>query len=185
MTFALKIDVDPTEVEAMFHHLQLRLSPGALRVFLNTRAHRDLAMRAQQRFANEGDDATGPWADLTFMTGRIRAWQGYPPFHPINVRTGALRNFVVNTFTVKETAHGATLKMPGEASGDLLAKLTQAQVGGGGRPRTSRPAHFATRPEGDAGPNRPAPPRPVVALSIVDTMMISMDLLEFIRQGSF
>jgi hypothetical protein len=179
---ALKITVDSTDVEAMFHKLESRLSPGALRIFLNARAHRDLAQRAQQRFANEGDDASGPWADLAFMTGRIRAWQGFLPFHPINVRTGALRSFVINSYTVKETVGGATLTMPGEASGTLLAKFTQAQLGGGGGPRVSaRP----TRDEGTHGPNRPAPPRPVVALSVVDTLMISMDLLDFIRQGMF
>ena len=177
----LKVTVVTTDVTAMVLKLQDRLSPSALKGFLIERAHRDLRLRAEQRFSSEGDDATGPWQQLAYATGRIRMFQGYGPFHPINVRTGKLKSFVLNSFTIKAQSRGVTLMMPGSATGELMAKFRTAQQGGGGKARTSRP----TTGEGSSGPNRMAPARPVLALMSRDREMIYNDLLDWVRAGIF
>lgn len=185
-TFQINFNVDTSDITDTILKMQERLSPSGLKTFLITKAHRDLRRRTTARFNTEGDDATGPWAQLAFMTGRIRAFQGYGPFHPINVRTGQLRSFVLNSFTVKEQSRGVTLMMPGAASGKLLSKFKQAQQGGGGKTRTSRPTVYRAtvqHTEGDAGPNRMAPARPVLALSVTDKWTIVPDLLQWIRVG--
>lgn len=196
----VRVTVETADVTAMILKLQDRLSPNMLKLFLIERAHRDLRTRAEQRFVSEGDDATGPWQQLAFATGMIRMYQGFQPFHPINVRTGKLRSFVLNSFTVRALARGATLTMPGDATGEIWKKFLQAQQGGAsksrrgkqygggtGGARTSRPSvRRSTEPlagGGDAGPNRIAPARPVLALMSRDREMIYNDLLDWIRAG--
>jgi hypothetical protein len=189
------IEVDDSLVLGVVEALQLKLQPSELKVWLTTHAHRELRERAEERFANEGDDAVGKWAELTRATGIVRQYLGYSPFHPINVRSGALKNLVLNTFTVKDRgASGASLSMPGPASGEMLSKLRVAQQGGFGTGGTTRAGFGRGSARSSSGgewgnirtgPNRPAPPRPVLALSQRDSLVLSHSLLDWIRQGIF
>lgn len=121
-----------------------------------------LQTRATRRFASEGDDASGKWEQLAIATRLIRRNMGFPPAHPINVRTGDLRDFVINTENIASTAQTATLQKPGKTGTSRLTeqKLRVAQRGG------LPPRAGKTR--GKAGPNRPAPPRPVAAINRTD-----------------
>lgn len=188
MAEQVRITVDDSAVRGVIEALQQKLQPSALRGFLATRAHEELKRRAEARFENEGDDAVGSWAELAYMTGRIRSFQGYGPFHPINVRTGKLRNFVLNTFTIRELGAGATLSMPGQASGKLMSKFRTAQQGGyapGGATKSGFGRGSASASRGESGPNRSAPARPVIGLSEIDSTVLQHELLDWIRQGIF
>lgn len=187
--------VDDTGVRHVIEALQLRLQPDALKEFLIAHAHTALRERAAQRFANEGDDVVGKWAELARATGIVRQFLGYSPFHPINVRTGALRDYVLNTFTTRNSGGaGAVLMMPGPASGEMLSKLRVAQQGGsgtGGTTKSGMGRGSASARGGDffghglAGPNRPTPPRPVLAIGPMDGAEIGRRLLEWVRAGIF
>lgn len=157
----------------MIGKMMARLSPNELRGFLATKTFRYLSARAQARFENEGDDVTGPWAELAFMTGRIRQWHGFQPFHPINVRTGALRHHILNSFRIMQTGNVATLQMPGnQGNATLRSKIAVAQLGSNGA---------GSKRYG--GPNRSAPARPVLGMNDRDALRIGSDLLEWIQLG--
>jgi phage gpG-like protein len=170
-----EVTVDTAAVEEMVAKMQQKLSPASLTSFLISKAHRELRERAEERFAQEGDDVSGPWRQLTYATGRIRSFKGFQPFTPINVRTGALKRFVLGSFTVKQQSRGVTLMMPGPANGDLMSKFRTAQQGSS---KTSRPSR-------SAGPNRPTPARPVLGMNERDSAAIQHELIEWIRAGVF
>lgn len=143
--------------------LQRVLSPASIGAFLTTSAEQYLHNRAAQRFAHEGDDAVGQWQQLAFATQNIRSSQGFGAAHPINVRTGRLRDFIVNApGSLQIDPTGAMLTLPGsQPSGELGEKFQTAQQGK--PPRT--------------------PARPVLAMSATDLAGV-MSLLEvFIRSG--
>lgn len=138
------------------------VSPQGMGVFLNETVARYLRERIARRFDSEGDDVSGKWAPLTDATMQIRANKGYPPAHPINVRTGTLRNYIENSpdrLDIDPT--GAMLTLPGRApTGSLKKKVLGAQQ----------------------GENR-APARPVLGVNATD-MAFTMTALEaFIRSG--
>jgi hypothetical protein len=170
-----QVTVDTAAVEEMIAKLQQKLAPASLTSFLIAKAHSELRTRAEERFAQEGDDVSGPWAELTYATGRIRSFKGFQPFTPINVRTGALKRFVLGSFTVKQQSRGVTLMMPGPANGDLMDKFRTAQQGSA---KTRRPSR-------SAGPNRPTPARPVLGMNERDAEVIQHELIDWIRAGVF
>lgn len=169
----LNVTVDTSAVDATVQQLQERLMPMSLAGFMTGVAHPILRKRAEERFAAGGDEASGAWAQLTFATGKIRMYQGYSPFWPINVRTGELKNFVETSFTVDEKAGGVVMTLPGEGSATQMSKFLVAQQGGAGRMRSQQ------------GPNRPTPARPVLALGEIDSVEIQHGLLDWIREGIF
>jgi hypothetical protein len=118
-------------VQAMLTRLENKLLPPNIGAFLKGSVEPFLEMRAQQRFAGEGDDVSGPWAPLQPATQVIRASQGYGADHPINRRTGQLENYIANSGgAVSFNPAGATLTYPGApASGELADKVQTAQVG--------------------------------------------------------
>lgn len=189
MASEIRFEVDDSGVRGVIEALQQRLMPNQLQEFLIAHAHPELKQSAEERFANEGDDIVGAWAELTRTTGLVRSWLGYPPFHPINVRSGALKNFVLNTFTTRVSGGaGAVLMMPGPASGELLSKFRVAQQGGaglGGVTRSGFGRGSASATHGESGPNRPTPPRPVLAIGQRDSLEISLQLLDWLRVGIF
>lgn len=142
--------------------------------FMNMVLHPIIGNRISARFDSEGDSASGKWAALTEATGSIRAWQGFAPFHPINQRTGALKDFVTTDHDVVGFgASGATLLIPGAIpDGELGKKLSTAQQGSDSVPGSRNP-----------GPGRAAPPRPVLAVNTEDLVLTADALLEWIRAG--
>ena len=125
-----------------------------------------LQQRTEARFAAEGDDASGPWAELLEATNVFRRRQGFPPAHPINVRTGALRAYAM-TKTIETQAGGVALSQPHKGGlRDTQVKFNHAQRGGQARP---------------GGPVYPA--RPIVALADRDQWEITTRLMRWIIEG--
>lgn len=118
-------------VQAMLSHLETKLLSPAVGAWLTAEVQPYLQERLKQRFDAEGDDVVGKWVPLTAATEAIRTSQGFPAAHPINDRTGELRNYLLNTpGAVNMSPAGATLTMPGTpASGELADKLKTAQSG--------------------------------------------------------
>lgn len=137
----IKIVGDTAGVQSMLAHLERKLEPAQMGVWLNTYVEPYLQQRAGQRFANEGDDAVGAWAPLKPATEGIRASQGYGSSHPINRRSGELENYIRNTpaaLTINPA--GAVLTYPGTPpSGELADKVSTAQSGRGFPATVPRP----------------------------------------------
>ena len=119
-------------------------SGAILGLFLETAVESWLETRAAQRFASEGDSASGKWEQLLFPeTHEWRESQGFPPAHPINRRTGELMQWVVTaggTTSVFSAGSGAILswpEMPTDAT--LQEKLRTAQRGKGDPYTPARP----------------------------------------------
>src|SRR5213079_679979 len=96
-----------------------------------------LQMRAASRFAQEGDSASGKWKPLSGFTQEWRDLQGYPPEHPINLRSGAFEHFLTETadgtFQARGTGAGVYY-WPGvhlPYDNHLTAKLKVSQQGSG------------------------------------------------------
>lgn len=98
----------------------------------------------EERFASEGDAASGPWAPLAEATVARREAAGFPGAHPINVRTGAMKRHLVDD-PPKIVPHslGATMWSPGSpGDAQMQSKVRTAQMGG-------------VTPEGSSVPARP------------------------------
>lgn len=164
-----------SQVDAEVARLMMRLRQSSLRIFMQDKVRPFINKRTMERFRQEGDDASGKWEQLQLTTGRIRMFQGFPPLHPINVRTGKLRTFVTTSSRVSNVGrYGASITFPGRLpGGELRHKLEIAQVGGRGRDKHSR-----------SGPNRLAPPRPVLALGFADQEFVGYSLLDWIKVGA-
>jgi hypothetical protein len=92
----IEIIVDASEVTRTLDILDRRLQVE-VGDWMRGDLHDYLVQRASDRFANEGDDASGPWAPLSNATEAIRASRGFPPAHPINVRTHDLQRFILGS----------------------------------------------------------------------------------------
>lgn len=136
----LDVILDATGVNWDLERIQVGIGPTSLAAFLGSQGKEILQHRAEVRFADEGDSASGDWQQLAFPTRRIRAAKGFPPEHPINVRTGELRAFVTgNDGSVSTTGTAARLLWPGEVSGELSLKYATAQRGRNRPPTPARP----------------------------------------------
>lgn len=139
----LDIRGDATSVEFMLERVNTALSSEALVEFMTLQVAPFLGERARERFKNEGDDAVGKWAPLSYATQRIRAagaqqgfWQ-VGPSHPINRRTGELEDYIAsgNGYTVPVAAGDVTMTYPDPTdhgfnmSTELKEKVSTAQKG--------------------------------------------------------
>lgn len=149
----------------LIEEIQKRLTGDALSTYMRQSVIPWLRGRADARFDSEGDEVSGKWAQLTYATSQIRDWMGYGPYHPINVRTGDLKDFIVHASGgLTQTANSAELTWPGDAVSPLLAeKIKTAQ-------------------SGKSSPNTPA--RPVIGLGALDEKAITADLAWYIMQGA-
>src|SRR4051812_718504 len=96
--FSVEIIVDKDSVKHVFATLEKNVQQTAISAWLLAIVDPFLRERVRNRFSNEGDDAVGgAWAALRPSTEGIRASQGYSPSHPINVRSGAMENFLIGT----------------------------------------------------------------------------------------
>jgi hypothetical protein len=143
--------------------LMERLTVG-LEVWMRDHLVYWLLYRVNRRFVNEGDDASGPWQPLSPATEAIRASQGYSPAHPINVRSGELRNFLLgNRGDVTGLGGGFQLTYPGNTGSGLDQEKLQTAQRGKPQPNT--------------------PERPVLALGVEDYNQIHEDLADYLTQG--
>lgn len=158
---------DDRQVARMLARLNTTLDPVSLGFWLDTKVDPWVRRRASERFAKEGDDVSGAWAPLKPATARFRQNhpQGpFPPFHPINKRTGELERYITQSDNeVRITTGSAHLIMPGTPPrGELKKKVTTAQAG---KPYPKTVA------------------RPVMGLNERDLLAVLTDLSLFISVG--
>lgn len=123
---------DTKHTQAALRGLDLATEPIVTQVWLANVMYPRLLHKIRARFASEGDDAVGgQWAPLADATQEIRRSKGYSPAHPINVRSGALYNFVTNDSSLSMTPISASLAIPGSHGGsnELIRKLTVSMMG--------------------------------------------------------
>lgn len=125
------VDIHSREVEALLMRMNTALSPFAIAQFLGGPVEEYVRRRAEQRFANEGDDVVGKWAPLKPATQMIRAQEGYGADGPINRRTDELINYIVGSpGRTQPHGLGATLTYPGNPPGASVSeKMRTAQSG--------------------------------------------------------
>lgn len=123
-----------------------------------------ISERIARRFYGEGDDVSGPWAPLKRTTEAIRSAKGFPPAHPINVRTSMMENFLTtNRGTVRSSTVDASLTHPDASKDPLMDQKIRAAQGGKSYPRTV--------------------PRPVIGLNEFDNLMIQSSLIRYMFSG--
>lgn len=153
-------------VTGMLRQMEFAVSDTGLQAFMRNQVDTYLRQRADQRFRSEGDAAVGgTWDPLKESTEWFRRRQGFPAQHPINQRTGELREFVTKTpGSVAGVAGGFQLTLPGETpTGELYDKLATAQQGRG------NPATEA---------------RPVLGIDMIDGVSIGVALIEYMFAGN-
>lgn len=157
---------DIKSVEVLFKSMQYSLSPVGLATFMSQVVDPYLRRRAHERFASEGDDATGRWIPLKSSTVAIRTELGFPGAHPINRRTGQLERFITERpGRIGQAGAFTTLTLPDSVpSGELGKKFVAAQTGR----VPGRKEHAA---------------RPVLKLSERDMISVVTDLAFFIQRG--
>lgn len=158
---SLHTTVEAQDVYDALDNLATLLSPSGLIAFLGGHVGPYLSRRAEDRFASEGDDVTGPWKPLSEATIRLRAEQGFAA-GPINHRTGELEDWVVDGgWFAYPVGEGATLRFPGQnPTGELRSKVQTAQ-GGRAKPMTD--------------------PRPVLGVNEVDLLFMQSSLMAAIE----
>lgn len=119
-------------VQGMLEHLDSALSPSGLATFLGLAAGPWIKERAADRFASEGDDATGKWAPLQEATIDIREKSGFEGSHPINKRTGELEEYITQgQVGITSVPAVSTLTYPknSPSTKSLREKMSTAQRG--------------------------------------------------------
>lgn len=135
--YQLELSVDSSNVQVLLSGLDTSLSPFALVAMMQDQVSPYLRQRAFDRFATEGDAATGSWLPLSEVTNAIRESQGYPPDHPINHRTGELESYITNaSANVVLFESGVELIFPGETPPRRIASKIKTAQSGSSNPRT-------------------------------------------------
>jgi len=119
-------------VQEMLDTVDSALSPVGLAAFLYGAVGPWVKERAQDRFAQEGDDVSGKWAPLQASTVEIRESQGFEGAHPINRRTGELEEYITQGQVGVVTTPGfgnLTYPQNPPATKGLKEKLSTAQKG--------------------------------------------------------
>jgi len=114
---------------------------GRVDQFLRGPVVTTLQLRASERFAAQGDDASGKWAPLRWPTEQIRAFQGFGPKWPINIRTGDMRDWLLGDGGEVRAYRGghARVNWPNKPSGELGEKYSTAQKGNKKKNTVARP----------------------------------------------
>lgn len=123
--------ISDADVQRVLTRLAFTTSAVGLSLFMRGSTHRYLTERAQTRFDQEGDSASGKWAPLREATQNWRSYYGFGEDHPINKRTGALEEYITRGKPeVFEEPTGATLMFPGPTNNTWLTKkMERAQAG--------------------------------------------------------
>lgn len=160
----MHIAIDASDVHDRLDHLNTAHSPEALALWLLETIGPFLQMRAKRRFRIEGDDASGPWAELSKSTHAFRLSQGYIPDHPINKRTGRLERYItrsaINTWV---QGSSAMLVFPSNPPRGATKQKVQTAQYGKMYPRTV--------------------PRPVLALGPVDYTFIQKSINIYVKRA--
>lgn len=156
--------VDTSSADMALSTLLKGTSDVSMSAYLETVAKNWFVTRAEGRFAEGGDSASGKWAPLSQNTVDIRTNLGFTPgtgMGEINVRTGSLREWLTQpeTMTVPDGL-GVSMAWPGpEPDEGTRLKLSQA-----------------------AG-NEKGPARPVIAYDAADLSYLLTTLSGWIQAG--
>lgn len=153
-------EVDSSQVDLLEAGLQRALSPTSIEGFLLTKAAGYLQEITGINFAHETSRDGQAWEPLHDATNAIREQDGYSPEHPINERTGELREWLTNSHgDVAPGLDGAELTWPSEGDPDAERKLQVAQQG-------------SKRGENPLFPSSATNPRPVIGAGEVDLAIL-------------
>lgn len=133
---------DFKQVNRIIDYLATVLSPIGMAAFMATSVGPWLRSRAQDRFFEEGDSASGKWAPLAQATAEIRGRLGVGDTNPINRRTGALEQYITQSnWIINATPLGVTLQYPSNPPSDQATqeKIRTAQEGRVNPPTVARP----------------------------------------------
>lgn len=156
--------VDTLDVDRMIERVMLSLSGPNLERFLFDQGHEHFERRIVNRFAVEGDSASGWWPELSDATMEIKEALGAEPYS--NVRTSDMFHTVTEEADFWFADNYAEMILPGKAAHGLVAeKIRTAQEG------------KATNPISNFGPT---PPRPILAVDEQDLAQVMTDLTTFI-----
>ncbi len=158
----VSIDVNSLSIDNLIFNLFMAVSGPSLADFLIDDAHKHFVDEIYMRFVHKGDDKSGQWAPLHDATIDIRRALGYPNDNEINVRTGDLLRFVVESYDILAGPMYAQMDLPGAPPTEALAdKLRRAQRGS----------------DDNILGYGPTIPRPILALDMTD-MATLLGLLE-------
>lgn len=164
---SFQYEKDFGDVYSLLEGMENDLEESALGEFAITEFYPWLRERALNRFPTHGDDATGPWPELRQSTQERRIRMGYGGSDPINIRTGALEDYISGATPDLILTGGAVVMVyPGDLPEDSVTerKYTTAQQGRRDRSRT--------------------PPRPVIGVSTLDYAVLREKLFDYImRRG--
>lgn len=140
MTLRASVRIDTKSTIKRLQQLQNKLDNAEMERFLEESVRPYLRDRAVLRFSQEGDDAVGQWKELLKTTRGIRKTQakkyGWPiqPAHPINVRSGELKRFILDTHSIQTYSNGPRLFVPRLGGNqELQKKFKTAQQGKPGK----------------------------------------------------
>lgn len=124
-TSSVKVDIRSAERD--IHTLLRTTTPTSLAGYLTSIASPHFSRRANERF-NQGDNASGAWAQLSEATKEIRHNLGYYDDKKINERTGKLKKALIRpSIRVSQDIVGTTMEWPsGEAEYGMKERLAQA-----------------------------------------------------------
>ncbi len=152
------IIVDDAEVTQALANLRHAVSPSSLEQFLTGEAEPYVKERAEARFKRQGDDRSGRWAPLAEWTKNERESLGFGRSRPINIRTGELQNYILNSPSRHGSGGGqAYVILPGPADSSERQKFKVAQQG----MKKNHPPF-----------KRPVPARPVLAINEIDNRQV-------------
>lgn len=130
--FAFQIEIDASDAIKDMIRLGMAIDTGSLGAFMSTIADEHIKLRIENRFSSEGDDASGKWKELGWVTNEFRSNQGFQREHPINERTGELKEWILEDDPdISIMAYGGIQgTWPGEQpTGWLFKKFKTAQQG--------------------------------------------------------
>lgn len=131
--FSVATSVESKLVLDRLRNLERMLGGEFLSFFLTTDVVQILQHSTENRFDSEGADVGG-WQALSPATVDIREMLGFPGAHPINVRTGYMKDVLTNANGIAmPSAFGAGMNWPENigSSNDIVPKVTTAQMGNG------------------------------------------------------
>lgn len=162
--FQITIETDKSSAQGVIDELRDRLQAAGLEQFLEKVVEPFMKLRIENRFQSEGDDVTGKWQPLHVATQLIRASYGFPPDHPINVRTSQMKDFLVNTKSdIKASGADVTLTHPPPTGNKSLDEKIKAAQQGKSKPRT--------------------PARPVLGFNENDLLFVTSELAAYLVEG--
>lgn len=155
-----EVTVHEEQVLAIFAAVEHSIQPSQLWEFMEDTAWPFMEKKLVDRFAYEGDSASGTWPSLSPATVNIKEKLDAEMPDAPNVRTGELMEYITTSHLSSPTSDGAVMVFPDVPSDPIMRRKIEV-------------AQF-----GDPGPNwlnpamRPTPARPVIAVDESDMVLM-------------